>query len=381
MEKKIINWLNEGIIDESAASKMLADIEEDKLKNRRSKINITIYTIAVILIGTAVITFIAANDWVLELLNNFEILKILLMTILTFASLWGGYKLAYEKKNYPRLGDSLIVLSSILIGATYALIGQIYNINANSSFLMFIWLLSILPIAYYFNSYTINIISIILAILGTIFFYAELSIDNLLVWTIFIPVLCGALLYTIGNIPIILKKHNKFSLAYKITGALPIFITLLILTCSVEHSYNITSPYYLIPLALLILLNFINYLFNKEPNMILKIESISLISILLMLLLLLSLPSVNIPTVMITANLIIVLMVSFGFNYGYKFENPHIICMTNWILTIYLTVNYCKWGWSFFDKSLFFFIGGVCLLALGLYLENKRKRVIKKEVE
>ena len=378
MEKKIEKWLSNGLIDKQTALKMLTEIKEDQAKATKTKVNITIYTVAVILIGLGVITFISANDWLLKLLNSSDFLKIFLMSLVTVGAFVGGYNLAYKKKNFPKLGNALIFLSTLLIGGTYALIGQIYHVNANSSTLMFAWLLSILPVAYLFKSRAVNILSIILMILGIISFYAELSLDTGLVWTIFIPVLCGLTLYSAGNIPVVLNKFNDFSLSYKIVGALSIFITLLILTCSVEHSYHITSTYYIVPIILLMLLNVINYIKHKDYNMLLKIETISITTMLCMLLLLLILSSVPTTLVVVLANAFIIAMITFGFNYGYKFENGKIIGVTNWMLTLFLTVNYCRWGWSFMDKSLFFILGGAALLTLGLYLEKRRKEVAEK---
>ena len=380
MEKKINKWLYEGLIDKPTALKMLQEIKEDKIKARRTKINITVYTIAVILISLGIITFISANEWLLKLLNSSDFLKIFLISAAALGAFAGGYNLAYEKKSFPRLGDALIVLSTLLIGGVYALIGQIYHINANASSIFFLWLLSVLPVAYIFRNYAVNVISIILMILGTIFFYTDLSLDKALIWTVFIPIICGVILYSAGNIPAVLKNFNNFSLSYKITGALPVFITLLILTCSVEDSYHITSPYYIVPIVLLILFNMFNYIFHKKDcSNVLKVETVSLLTMLCFLLLLLVLPAVFEPAVIILANIFIISLIVFGFNCGYKFENGKIIGVTNWMLTIYLAVNYCRWGWSFMDKSLFFILGGACLLALGLFLENKRRKVTGKD--
>jgi len=380
MQRKIAKWLEDGLIDNQTAQKMLDEINEDKIKSRNIKINITIYTIAVILIGLGVITFIAANDWILLLLNSSDLLKILLMSGITLASFWGGYKLAYEKQNFPKLGNALIILSTLLIGGTYGLIGQIYHINANSSSLMFLWLISILPVAYMFKNSAINIISIVLMILGFIFFYAELALDTNLIWTIFIPITLGIILYSLGNIPIVLNKYNNFSLSYKIVGIFPIFITFLILTCSVEHSYHITSGYYIVPIVSLIVFNIFNFVLQKNANTLLKIETIFIIVILSALLLLLILPYVNTGIVVLLANVFIIAMLFWGFNYGYKFENERLIGISNWMLILYLLVNYSRWGWSFMDKTLFFIFGGICMLVLGLYLEKRKKNVFRKDV-
>lgn len=379
MEKKISKWLNEGLINETIASIMLDEIKEDKEKTRRANINITIYTIAVILIGIGVITFIAANDWILKLLVSNKFLQIFLMLAVTLGSFIGGYQLAYEKKSFPRLGNALIFLSTLLIGGTYALVGQIYNINANSAPLFFIWLVSILPVAYLFKSRAVNILSIILFIIGIILFYADLSLDGGLIWTIYIPVICGLSLYSAGNIPVVLNKFNDFSFSYKIVGSLPVFVTLLVLTCSVEHSYHITSPYYIVPIISLIVFNVVNYMLQKKESTLFRIETLSIITLLCLLLLLLILTSVSTNLVVVLANIIIIAMIAFGFNYGYKFENERIINTANRMLTIFLIVNYCRWGWNFMDKTLFFLLGGISLLALGLFLEKQKKEIIKKE--
>ena len=379
MEKKIIFWCKQGIIDENTANLLLDDIKQDSAKRRKIQLNILIYTISVILIGLGVITFVSANYWIIELLNRTKILKIILLLGVTLSTFWGGFELAYVRKNFPRLGNALIFLSTLLIGGTYALIGQVYHTNANSSSLMFIWLISILPVAYLFKSKAVNIISIVLLILGIVFYYMELAIDKSLIWTIFIPILCGMILYTVGNIPIVLKKYNDFSLMYKVVGMLPIFITLLILTCISESSYHITSPYYILPIVVLILLNFLNIIINKSNDFLLKIETIFSVAMLCLLLLLLILPSVNVGLTIFCANLFIITMLVFGFYYGYKFENEKIISATNKILMLYLLVSYFRWGWSFMDKTLFFLLGGFGLLTVGILLEKNKIKLYKRE--
>ncbi len=379
MEKKIQRWLELGFIDDSTCKKLLLDVKTEKIKKHKIKINITLYTVAVLLLGLGIITFVASNDWILKLLNSCAFLKILLMSLLTFLTLWGGWELAYHKKNFPRFGNALIFFSSLAIGATYALIGQIYNLNANSSVLIFLWLISVLPAAYFFKNQSINILSIVLFIIGVILAYFELSLDKSMIWTVFIPIFTGIALYTVGNIPVVLNKFANFSLSYKITGALPVFITLLVLTCSVEESYNITSACYLAPLIFLIILNIFNYYFQKTKTKLLKIETISLIFLLGLLLLILVLPSVSQGFVMFLAHLMLIGLIAFGFNCGYKFENTRIVVLTNWMLTIYTGVIYFRWGWSFLDKSLFFILGGVVLLSLGLFLEKRKKEIEKKD--
>ena len=378
MEKMINKWLVAGLINQETAEVLLKSVEEENAKNHRIRLNICIYTIAAILIGIGVFAFVAANDWILQLLMSLPVLQILIMLMLSISALYFGYNLAYEKNKFPRLGHSMIFLSTLLIGGTYALTGQNYHINANNSSLVFLWMLSILPIAYLFKNFAVNIVTIILYILGVIYYYMELGLDSGLTWTIFIPLLIGTTLYSVANIPVVLEKFNNFSMSYKLTGLAPIFVTLLILTCSVESSYNQTSPYYIVPLIALLVLNLIDFVINKNRTLLFKIETGYLIAILLSLLLIIVLPSVSVYGVMVLANLAIIAMISAGYYYGYKFEY-NTIAQTNWFLIIYLTVNYCRWGWNMMDKAMFFILGGVCLLAIGMFLENRRKKVISKD--
>lgn len=378
MEKMINKWLVAGLINQETAEVLLKSVEEENAKKHRIRLNICIYTIAAILIGLGVFAFVSANDWILSLLMSLPILQILIMLMLSICALCFGYNLVYEKNKFPRLGHSIIFLSTLLIGGTYALTGQNYHINANNSSLVFLWMLSILPIAYLFKNFAVNIVTIILYILGVIYYYMELGLDAGLTWTIFIPLLIGTTLYSVANIPVVLEKFNSFSMSYKLTGLTPIFVTLLILTCSVETSYNQTSPYYIVPIVVLIVLNLIDFVMNKNRKLLFNIETGYLIALLLSLLLIIALPSVSVYGVMVLANLAIIAMISAGYYYGYKFEY-NTIAQTNWFLIIYLTVNYCRWGWNMMDKAMFFILGGVCLLAIGMFLENRRKKVISKD--
>ena len=338
MEKRITRWLENGLITKETALNLLKDVKEEKAKLHKLKLNITIYTISVVLIGSGIISFIAGNDWILELLNKFEIIKIILLFMLSAGSLWGGYKLAYEKKNFPKLGNALIVLSSLLIGATYALIGQIYNINANNAGLMFVWLISILPMAYLFKNFAINVISIILYVFGTCFYFSDTG-KTIACLSLFMPLMLGCSLYSFGNISFVLEKFNNFSLSYKLTGLFPIFITLLTLTFAEDEIFQTTEPSYYIAIVLILILNFFNYIKNKKETSLLKIETIFINSILLFLVLMIALPKFSGLFFSLLAHIAIIAIISFGYNYGYKFKNIKIISSTNWYLIIYLLIN------------------------------------------
>lgn len=379
MEKRIVIWLEKGIINEEIASKLLIEAKNEAEQARKIQTQIALYLIGAILIGIGVISFIAANNWIWTYLLSSDLLKIVLLSSATIGAFYGGYNLVYENKNLPRLGKSLIFLSTILLGGTYFLVGQVYHLNANNSFLMFLWTASILPLAYIFKERAINILSIILFVLGVIFYYMELSFDNGYTWTIFIPITLGTFLYSCGNIPYLQKKYNDFSLSYKTVGLTSIFITLISLTLSVQNSYELISINYILPIFLLAILNFINIYINEDKTLLFNLEEGFIFTLLISLLLILTQPEISIVSTMIIAHLLIIFIIANGFNFGYKFENVKLINLSTSFLIVYLIMTYCRFGWNYLDKALFFILGGICLLSLGIFLEKKKKELIKGE--
>ena len=67
--KDIERWLKKGLIDEKLAEILNTDLKEEVEKKQKFTTQIVLYTIGVILLGTGVITFVAGNDWILELLS------------------------------------------------------------------------------------------------------------------------------------------------------------------------------------------------------------------------------------------------------------------------------------------------------------------------
>ncbi|NLU57904.1 MAG: DUF2157 domain-containing protein [Methanosarcina thermophila] len=92
-----------------------------------------------------------AWDWCfLFVASNWEkigdIFRIILLAGSTVRIHYAGYYLRYENQKYPKLGFALIFLSALFFGASLFLIAQIYNINANNSTLVLVWLLGVSPL-------------------------------------------------------------------------------------------------------------------------------------------------------------------------------------------------------------------------------------------
>lgn len=377
--KDIERWLQKGLIDQNLADILTEEQKQTKAKYGKIAMQIALYTIGAIFLGLGIITFISANDWFLELFKKFKFLPILLVLLLAVLSLIGGYKIAYEKKNFPRLGNSLIFLSTILIGGCYTLAGIVYNWYDTVSSIFSLWFISIFPLAFIFKSKAINILSTILFVILFPCFYNDLKIDTADVWTIFIPFSLAGILYTFANNKIISEKYGEFANFYKFISIYALFITLMILVFSAEESYQMTRYEYITIPAVLIAIN--AYYYFKNNDLIKKMESLFFIGIMAFMLILLIFEAVNPIFIHILAHFFIIIMISEGIYIAYKTENIPKINQNNLFLLIYILSIYCRYGWSYLHKSIFFTIGGILLISLGIFLEKQKKKFLTKQNE
>lgn len=377
MEKQLKNWLEAGLLTQEKYLELIEDYKNKKEKRIKAANQIILYIIGAVLLGIGVILFISANDWLLELFNNFPLLKILLMFLLTSGSLFFGYKLAYENKKFPRLGSALVFLSTLLIGGCYALIGQIYNNSANTSYIYLLWLISVYPLAFIFKSKAINILSIVLYVLSGCYCYNDLPYNNDIT-PIFIPVILSGFLYLIGNISKIKNNYPEFSFSYKITSLITIFITLIVATFENLSSKPTFQAPYIIPVIFLLIFNGFNLFFEKNKTQISNFESIflSLLSGYLLILFVSGNSQFELFTSIIAHGFIIAL-ISALYSFSNILENPKLRSLGTKFLVFYLIVNYIRIGSDYFEGAAFFLISGAILFSLGFYFERKKRKNLK----
>ncbi len=377
MEKRLSNWFQNKLIDQKTYEVLLREVKEEAEHKRKVGLIVTFYIIGITLLGLGIASFIAANDWILDFLNRNEIVKILLVSLLTVSSLYFGWKMAYVKENFIKLGKALICLSSILIGCTYMLIGQIYNFNAHSSFLMMLWCISVIPLAYLFKEKFINILSTGIFIVGFILYLAEIDVreDSII---FYIPIVLGSFLYLLGGIHYINEKYHDFAVFYKLLGLKAVYITLLILTCW-DLSYELNHWQCITPVIGLMFIYIINGIMNRRKDSLYLTEGIYFFLLLAGLLAIIIPDRINEIPVIIGTHIFLITMFYYAIQYGYKFENAKLISMAHAFIGIYLFVMFCRYGWSFFDKTIFFLLSGIILITMGIVFERKRKE-LKKEL-
>ncbi|MAG15469.1 hypothetical protein CMO88_00235 [Candidatus Woesearchaeota archaeon] len=252
-KKEVNSWKKEGIIEDYQAERILAkydlakapktpkktqkveyEAEEDHHHHHRSSKTIAVIsTLGAILVGIGVILFVASN-W--RAIPDFA--KIILLFGTTSATYFAGWKLKFDKPNYPAVGESLLLLASLFVGATIFLTAQIYNVPANSSFLILLWFLAIAPLSYALSSNPILVISI-LTFAG--WMRAELGgyFNANFFSTMLIFLAFGISLYGAGQLHKMFEKFAKFSIIYQTVGL--IYILFSFFFFSLEIGYRMPS--------------------------------------------------------------------------------------------------------------------------------------------
>lgn len=121
-----------------------------------------IITIAVILIGAGIFSFIAANWQEMD-----KPLKIFIIVIAMLGSYIGGWFLK-EKYSYHKTGEALILLGSLIYGAGIFLVAQMFHIRANWPDGFILWMIGTIGLAWVVESFPLYLLGVVLGIVAIV---------------------------------------------------------------------------------------------------------------------------------------------------------------------------------------------------------------------
>jgi uncharacterized membrane protein len=165
-------WRDEGLINSSQHQQLSDRYEFNKIEQAsRDNFVILVIIIGSILLSLGVITFIAANSqaW------SREVKLIVVMSLLIGTSITGfnyfrqglasgsGNKSQASKKT---LGELLLFVSALILGANMAVMAQIFNVSSSSSALFLAWGLGVIAMAYSLRLTSLGILGIALMQVG-----------------------------------------------------------------------------------------------------------------------------------------------------------------------------------------------------------------------
>lgn len=122
----------------------------------------SILTIAAILVGAGVFSFIASNWQFMP-----KTIKVLLIVSFMLGSYTGGWYMKARMK-FVKTGEALILLGVIIFGAGIFLIGQMFNIRANWPDGFLLWMLGTIALGYALEFYPAFYLAVILGIIALV---------------------------------------------------------------------------------------------------------------------------------------------------------------------------------------------------------------------
>ena len=381
MDKDQINkWLAEGKITQEQATMMIEENEAEHKEKSSNKFITTISVLGSIFLGLGVIWVVAAN-WD----GMPDILKIVVLLGSTFGLLYLGYEIGFHKKSLPRTGHSLVLLAAIMFGASIFLIAQIYNVEANASFLTLIWLMGIIPLVYIFQSPLLAVLSCIVFCI----WFNTLIISN--IDDINIPSLLffyetfGILLFALGGLHYFMEKYAKVARAYRLLG---IYLTLPILFIftfkyvylglqDMNPEFEMGTPMMIGIYAVATIMLLINLKYNPSKSKTNLIENVACLIILNVLFIFnLTLKS-NISYLIFWAifNILFIGLIVLLFRIGFNRMDMRLVNIASMNAFGFIVFKFFDIFAGLLNNGITWIIFGVLLLAGSILFEKKRREI------
>jgi uncharacterized membrane protein len=159
------HWWQEGLIDRSAYEKIADRYQFSELENAaRNRFTAILMGLGGILMGLGTIIFVAAN-W-----EAWSRVSRLILSIGLFLSVNATGFYLWRKpippKSYQSLGQSLLLLGALILGANMALMSQLFNQSGNLYELFLVWGLGVALMSFSLRLQSLGVLAAILLQIG-----------------------------------------------------------------------------------------------------------------------------------------------------------------------------------------------------------------------
>ena len=164
LRREAEKWQSEGLINESQYELISQRYQFNTLDtSARNRFIVILIGLGSLLLGLAVITFVAANwqDW------SRELRVLLLLSVFVGVNISGFYLWRYPTEQWQnRLGRGLLLLGALILGANMALMAQMFHQSGSPAGLYIVWGIGVLAMAYSLRLTLLGILSTLLIGIG-----------------------------------------------------------------------------------------------------------------------------------------------------------------------------------------------------------------------
>ncbi|MEN9235176.1 MAG: DUF2157 domain-containing protein [Gloeomargarita sp. GMQP_bins_25] len=168
MREEAAKWRQEGLISEETWQVLVTRYGLERLTPPVLTFSAILYGVGGILVGLAVMTFVAAN-W--PGLNKTT--KLILLLALLIGSNTGGFYLWQYTPNFRRLGQGILLAAGLVLGAVIALVAQIFHLSGPVQDLFFFWSVGVLVVAISLRLLPLGVMGLILLGIGYMSYLVE----------------------------------------------------------------------------------------------------------------------------------------------------------------------------------------------------------------
>jgi uncharacterized membrane protein len=273
------------------------------------------------------------------------------------------------------------LLSSLFFGASLFLITQIYNINANNSTLVLIWIIGVFPLIYGYMSTPIAGLCSLLFYLWIGLLYSERTdLENLIsMKDLFL--ISGIAVYFSGILHSLAEKAKHAEKTFKFMGLQAVLIALFAYTFEIwQYKVEEIIPVIYAISGILFLVVLLSKPLREKSGSFQADLGISIIAVLMAGI---TLTTVYIPDFipasgkfyMVLFNVIFLGLLTLLLYAGYSTEDIGTVSTAMFWFILLIFARYFDFFWELLPRSLFFMLGGFVLLVISIVLKRKRREL------
>lgn len=170
LRQEAVGWLANGVIDQAQHQRLSELYEFDRLDTAaRDRFIVILVGLGSILLGLGIITFVAANWQAIPRELKVAMLLVLFVGINALGFYLWKQPLSLSpgrEQAQQRVGQGLLLLGALILGANMALMGQIFHHSGSAYALCLIWGLGVVAMAYSLRLVSLGILAILLMGIG-----------------------------------------------------------------------------------------------------------------------------------------------------------------------------------------------------------------------
>ncbi|HII65372.1 TPA: DUF2157 domain-containing protein [Candidatus Woesearchaeota archaeon] len=393
--KEIPRWQSRGIVSAAQAKKIREMYGAGKVKQGEAGSRLVPFMaiFGAIMIGAGIILFFAMNwatipRWV----------KVGAILAAMIASYHIGYVMRFSRGTFPRVGESLIFLGTIIFGAGIWLIAQIFNISSHWPLGFLYWAAGAAVVAYAVRSVSSLYVAVI-ALCAYVasesqYWFSLIPSSYHLAYSFFLIFLSvGIALYSLGTVHERKERLAGLRYPYHLLGAILILGALFMMSFKMfgydenstgalaaqQRDLLLSSHFWIIFLAVSVIAAIalvLSYASRDRKSTVDFYESFYPAVLLVFAPLSVVFATVNFWLIPVIFNIILFLAIFASISLGMLKKEQTLVNLGMLAFGIAVVARYFEYLWDVLNGYLFFIIGGILLIALAIFVERKRKAIV-----